>query len=513
MKRLIAGVALAVWPGLVCAQALVIGVSSEATSIDPHFADLGPNQATRQHIFDSLVHAGSNTEIEPGLAVSWARTADPLVWEFKLRQGVKFHDGTPFTAKDIAFSIARAPKVPNAPSTLSRRVADIASVEVIDDFTLRIHTKALAPTLLANMAYLGIVSAKIGLDAAPEDFNNGKIAQGTGPYRFVEFQRGDRIEVAANADYWGAKPRWQKVAFKPLTNARSRTAALLAGDVDVIADVPLVDVPRVKADSRFLVTDIASNRVMFWTLDVLRDQAEYVKALDGSPIPNPLKDLRVRQAMALVIDRHGIVERVMEGMAIPANQIVPEGFVGYVPDLVPPKSDIERARSLMAAAGYANGFALAIHTTNDRYVNDARAAQAVAQMLARIGIKVEVVSLPVALYYGRARKKEFTMAQIGWGNLTGDSAQVLHETLNSQSINNYGGWSNQEFDRLLARSGLEPDLAKREDLLRQATRLALSDVAIIPTHWQVNIWASKKAMRYVPRVDELTFAMNVVPNP
>jgi peptide/nickel transport system substrate-binding protein len=511
MKRWIAGIAIALWPGVACAQALIIGVSSEATSIDPHFADLGPNLAVGKHIFDSLVQVGSNNEIQPGLAVSWARTNDPLVWEFKLRRGVKFHDGTPFTARDIAFSIERAPRVPNAPSTLSRRVTDVASVEVVDDFALKIHTKTLAPTLLSNIAYLGIVSSKIGLNALSEDFNSGKIAYGTGPYRFVEFKRGDRIELAINGDYRGEKPRWQKVILKPLTNARSRTAALLAGDVDMIADVPLVDVPRFKADNRFLVTDIASSRIIFWTLDVLRDQAQHATALDGSPIQNPLKDLRVRQAMSLVTDRHGIVDQVMEGLAIPANQIVPQGFVGYAQDLVPPKVDIERARSLMATAGYANGFALAIHTTNDRYVNDAKSAQAIAQMLGRIGIKVEVVSLPVAVYYGRARKKDFTMAQIGWGNLA-DSAQVLHEALNSQSINNYGGWSNPEFDRLLGRAGLEPDLAAREELLRQATRLAINDVAIIPTHWQINIWASKKEIRYVPRVDEMTYAMNAVPN-
>src|SRR5262249_11270405 len=158
----------------------------------------------------------------------------------------------------------------------------------------------------------------------------------------------------------------------------------------------------IRDDKRFTVTEIVSNRIIFWALDVFRDQALHITAIDGSPIPNPLKDLRVRQAMSLAIDRQAIVDRVMEGLGVPANQIVPEGFSGYARDLTLPKPDVERARRLMAEAGLANGFQMTIHTTNDRYINDAKCAQAVAQMLARIGIKVNVAAVPVAVYYGPA---------------------------------------------------------------------------------------------------------------
>jgi peptide/nickel transport system substrate-binding protein len=177
---------------------------------------------------------------------------------------------------------------------------------------------------------------------------------------------------------------------------------------------------------------------------------------------------------------------------------------------MPPTVDVAKAKMLMAEAGSAKGFQLTIHTTNDRYVNDAKTAQTVAQMLGRIGIKVTVAALPVAAYYGSARNKEFTMPQIGWGNLTGDAEQVLREALSTGSVNNYGRWSNPEFDRLLSLARGEIDLAKRETLLRDATRLAMRDVALIPTHWQINVWASRKGLRYIPRTDELTFAMNVV---
>jgi len=498
-------------PATAVAQQLVIGMSTEATSIDPHFSDLGPNQAVRQHIFDSIVHIGSKNEVLPGLAVEWGRRGDPLIWEFKLRRGVKFHDGTPFTAHDVEFSIARAPHVPGAPATVSRRISDVASVQIIDDFTIQIRTKTPTPILPNNIAYLAIVSRKVGLDARPEDFNNGKHTYGTGPYKFVKHTPGDRTELVANPDYWGVQPHWKSVTIRPMTNAAARTAALLAGDVDTINDVPPTDISRLKSDPRFLVTQSVSNRIMFWTIDVFRDQALHVTALDGSPMPNPLKDLRVRKAMNLAIDRQAIVERIMEGLAVSANQIVPAGFTGHAPDLVPPKPDLDLARRLMAEAGHQKGYQITIHSTNNRYVNDAKTAQAVAQMLSRIGIKVNVAALPVALYFNSARKHEFTFPQIGWGNLTGDAAQVLHEALNSVSINNYGRWANAEFDRLMDLAAAELDQAKREEHLRQATRVAIADVAIIPTHWQVNVWASKKGLRYEPRIDEMTFAMMVKP--
>jgi peptide/nickel transport system substrate-binding protein len=510
MRRLIVALLAALSASSALAQELTIGTATDITSVDPHFSDLAPNQALRQHIFDSLVHVGPNNERMPGLAVEWGRKDDPLVWEFKLRRGVRFHDGTPFTARDAAFSIERAPVVPSAPATVSRRVAEVAAVEVVDDHTLRIRTKTPTPILPNNLAYLAIVSARIGLGAMPGDFNTGRHAIGTGPYRFVEFVSGSRVVLAPNPDHWGEKPAWSRVTVRPIPNAAARTAALLAGDVDVIGDVPPIDVPRLRRDPRFVVSDIVSNRIMFWTLDVFRDQALHITANDGGVIPNPLRDKRVREAIMLAIDRQVIVDRVMEGLAVPANQIVPAGFGGHAPDLVVPRPDIERARRLMAEAGHAAGFQMTIHTTNDRYVNDAKCAQAVAQMLARIGIKATVTGLPVAVYFGGARKNEFTMPQIGWGNLTGDAGQVLRDALKSGFINNYGRWFNPAFDRLIDAAEAELDLARREEFLRQATRLAIEEVAIIPTHWQVNVWAARKGLRYIPRIDEMTFAMQVV---
>jgi peptide/nickel transport system substrate-binding protein len=235
----------------------------------------------------------------------------------------------------------------------------------------------------------------------------------------------------------------------------------------------------------------------------------HVTGKDGREIKNPLRDLRVRQAMDLVIDRQAIVERVMEGIAVPAYQTVPEGFGGYNPKLTIPKPDIAAARKLMAEAGHADGFKMTIHSTNDRYVNDAKLAQAVAQMLARLGIEVSVAGLPVAVYFGPAREQQFTMNQVGWGNVTGESSVVLISALNSKSRDNYGRWNNPKFDGLLAAASQELDTAKREAMLREAIEIAMADVALLPTHFQVNVWAARKGLRVAPRTDELTLAMSV----
>lgn len=491
------------------AQDLTIGLASEATSIDPHFADLAANNEVRAHIFDALVERGPRQELVPGLAESWGPTADPTVWEFKLRRGVKFHDGAAFTAADVKFSLDRAPAVPQAPSTFARLLREVAETIVVDEHTVRIRTKAPYALLPNNLTSIAIVSRRIGMEATPASFNTGPSTIGTGPYRFVEFVPGDRITLAANADYWGPRPQWNKVVLRKMTNSASRVAALLTGEIDVIAAVPTVAIERLEKEGKVSLTKGVSNRIIFWAVDLSREVTPHITGKDGREIKNPLRDLRVRQAMDLVIDRQAIVERVMEGIAVAAYQTAPEGFGGYNPKLTIPKADIAAARKLMAEAGYPDGFKMTIHTTNDRYVNDTKLAQTVAQMLARIGIEVSVTGLPVAVYFGPAREQAFTMNLVGWGNITGESSVVLVSALNSKSRDNYGRWNNPTFDGLLAAASQELDTPKREAMLRQAIEIAMADVAILPTHFQVNVWAARKGLRVAPRTDELTLAMSV----
>ena len=329
---------------------------------------------------------------------------------------------------------------------------------------------------------------------------------GTGPYRFVEFVAGDHVTYVANEDYWGGKPKWDKVTVRWIKSGPARVAALLSGDVDAIASVPTTDVDKLDADPDVNVFCDQSTRVMYWSLDVHRAQAEHVTAKDGGAIPNPLADRRVRQAFDMALDRNVIVDEVMGGLAVPANQIAGEGFGGHNPDIPMPDHDLDRARALLAEAGYPDGFKLTIHSTNDRYVNDARLAQAVAQLLSRIGVDVTVETMPVAVYYGKARKHEFTMAQIGWASATGESSAILNPALAKGVRNNYGRWENERFNELIQGALSTVDLAEYERKLKEATAVAMEDLPIIPTHFQVACWATRKGLAYVPRADESTLA-------
>lgn len=489
---------------------VVIAVATEPTSLDPLYQALGSNHELAKHAFSSLVEPGPKYELEPGLAESWGPTDDPLVWEFKLRKGVTFHNGEPFTAHDVAFTYERAPNVPNAPSTYKRRTAKVAESVVVDDHTVHVRTKTPYPLLPNSLASVPVVSRSVGMDAEPTEFNDGSKLHGTGPYKFVEFVAGDHVTYVANEDYWGGKPRWDKVTIRWIKSGPARVAALLSGDVDAIASVPTTDVDKLDADPDINVFCDQSTRVMYWSLDVSREQAEHITAMDGSPIPNPLADLRVRRAFDMALDRNVIVDEVMGGLAVPANQIAGEGFGGHNPDLPMPDHDLERARALLAEAGYPDGFKLTIHSTNDRYVNDARLAQAVAQLLSRIGVDVTVETMPVAVYYGKARKHEFTMAQIGWSSATGESSAILGPALSKGVRNNYGRWENEKFNELIQGALSTVDLAEYERKLKEATAVAMRDLPIIPTHFQVACWATRKGLAYVARADESTLAESLV---
>lgn len=488
------------------AEEVVIAVATEPTSLDPLFQALGSNHELAKHAFNSLVEPGPMYELLPGLAESWGPTDDPLVWEFKLRKGVKFHNGEPFTARDVAFTYERAPNVPNAPSTYKRRTAKVEGAVAVDDHTLHVRTRTPYPLLPNSLASVPVVSRTVGMDAEPTEFNDGSKLYGTGPYKFVEFVAGDHVTYVANEDYWGGRPKWDKVTIRWIKSGPARVAALLSGDVDAIASVPTTDVDKLDADPDVNVFCDQSTRVIYWSLDVHREQAEHVTAKDGSPISNPLADRRVRQAFDMALDRNVIVDEVMGGLAVPANQIAGEGFGGHNPDIPMPDHDVERARALLAEAGYPDGFRLTIHATNDRYVNDARLAQAVAQLLSRIGVDVTVETMPVAVYYGKARKHEFTMAQIGWASATGESSAILSPALAKGVRNNYGRWENERFNELIQGALSTVDLAEYESRLKEATAVAMEDLPIIPTHFQVACWATRKGLAYVPRADESTLA-------
>ncbi|MGH8704461.1 MAG: ABC transporter substrate-binding protein, partial [Burkholderiales bacterium] len=315
------------------AQAIRMGVASEPTSMDPHFHNLSPNNSMLSHVFESLVEQDEKQRLVPGLAESW-KAIDATTWEFKLRKGVRFHDGTPFTADDIAFTFERAPNVEGSPSSFGIYTRGKTLVKV-DDHTVHIKTAAPYPLMPNDVSQIFIVSRKHGAGAKTPDYNAGKAAIGTGPFRFAEYAPGHRIVVQRNKLYWGQLPHWEKVTFRPIKSDPSRVAALLAGDVDIIDEVPSTDMERLKKEPRVTIAQTVSNRVIYLHLDHFRDDSPFVRAKDGGAIKNPLRDRRVRLAISKAIDRDTIVSRVMEGVAIKAGQLLPEGFFGVSPKLKP----------------------------------------------------------------------------------------------------------------------------------------------------------------------------------
>jgi peptide/nickel transport system substrate-binding protein len=373
-----------------------------------------------------------------------------------------------------------------------------------------------------DISNIFIISKKHGEGALTADYNSGKAAIGTGRYRFTEYVPGDRIVMERNEDYWGDKPEWQKVTFKPIKSGPSRVAALLAGDVDLIDQTPTVDIERLKTEDNITLSQGISNRVIYLHLDHDRDDSPFVKAKDGGPIQNPLKDQRVRLAISKAINRDAIVERVMEGIAIKAGQLLPEGFFGVSPNLKPVDYDPEGAKQLLADAGLADGFKLTIHGPNDRYINDAKICEAIGQMLTRIGIDTEVVTMPRSVFFTDASRggpdgtPKFSFILVGWGSGTGEASSPLRSLLHTYDkergygASNRGRYSNAEADQLIEQALGTVDDAKRAELLAQATEIAINDVGIIPLHYQVNTWSSRKGIKYTPRTDEKTTAYNAV---
>ena len=487
---------------------LRIGLAADVTSMDPHFLNIAPNINIASHVFDALTHVDQDARLIPGLAVSW-RAVDATTWEFRLRRGVRFHDGAELTAEDVVFSIERTFQVPNGQfRTFTQR---IVGKQILDAHTLRLKTATPYAMVPYDLNSVFIVSRKAAARSGPEDFDSGKAMIGTGPFRFARFARGDRVELARNDDYWGAKPAWEKVTFRIVPTDPARLAGLLSGELDAIEQVPPADLPRIRRDARLQTAQKVSWRTIFFYLDQHRDRAPGLADKAGRPLArNPFRDLRVRRALSKAINRPVIAERLMDGAALPASNLVSPPVFGHAPDLKPEPYDPEGAKRLLAEAGYPDGFAMTLSATNNRYVNDEQIAQAVAQMLARVGIRARVEALPLNAYLPKGRKGDFAFAMFGWGSFSGDLAlRALVATADPDKgfgAFNWSGYSNPRVDALLESAFASVDEKRREAFARDAMRLAMRDYAVIPLHHQVTTWAMRKALAYAPRTDEFTFA-------
>jgi peptide/nickel transport system substrate-binding protein len=504
MKKLITALVAAVAATMsfaASADDLRIATALESSSMDPHFWNYGPNmEVSARGIFDLLLERDSKANPIPNLAESY-KPLDDLTWEFKLRKGVKWHDGSPFTADDVLFTFKRIKAgVPGSPGGFAGYIADKNPIK-IDDHTIHIKTPVPHPLMGRDLANIAIVSKKHGDGAKTEDYNTGKAAIGTGPYKFVEWVRADRIVLEANPDFWGGKPEWDRVIHKSIKSDPSRVAALLNGDVDLINRVPVQDIEHLEKDPDVVVHKTASNRIMPLFVDMGRDLSPWVRDASGKPIwPNPLRDWRVRKALSKAIDRKAMVERVMAGAAKAASQIVDEAIIGHNPNLKIEPYDPEGAKRLLAEAGYADKLHITIHSANDRGENSMNVIEAVAQMWTRIGVKTGVMGVPQSAFIPKAKTgREFSMILFGWTG-TGEPSSSLRLALHTRT-EKYGNWNvmryaNDRADAVVEKALVTVDAAKREELLQEASAIVINDLAWIPLYWQVNTWATRKGIRY-----------------
>lgn len=500
--------------GPAVAQSLTAAMAAPITSVDPHFYNAAPNNGLALHIFERLVERSAEAQLLPGLAVSWTPIGETK-WEFKLRPGATWHDGEKVTPDDVVFTVGRVPNVPNSPGGYGGMVRAVKQIEVIDATTFHIHTATPAPNLPIDLANIAIISRKHGATGTTEDYNAGRAAIGSGPYKLARYVNGDRTELARNPAWQGTMPEWEKVTFRFIPNPGARVAALLAGDVDLIDVPPAADLPRLKADPKLSVVSIQGLRTIYISPTRGENVGNFVTDNAGQKLArNPFDDVRVRRALSIAINRAAIADRVMQGTADATGQWLPPGAFSHAPGVKVPPFAPDEARKLLAEAGFPQGFKLTLHTPNDRYPNDSQTAQAVAQMWTRVGVQTTIEAMPWASFVSRRAKGEFSIALGGWGSNTGEAGYLLiniigtRDKAKGRGASNNAHYSNPELDTLTERALSTFDVAGRERLLIEAVELAASDVAIIPLHQLTNFWASKKTIAYAPRMDERTVAMS-----
>jgi len=489
---------------------LKLGLAADITSLDPHYVNAAPNIGLAHHIFETLVDVDANGQLYPRLATSWT-AVDDTTWEFTLRKGVKFHDGSDFTAEDVVFSLDRPATLINSPGPFTSYTKQITSKQIVDPYTIRLKTATAYGALPLDLSSIYILSKKNAQKVTTEELNAGNSVIGTGPFKLVRFQSGNRVELTRNEHYWGTKPEWQQVELRILPNAAARLNALLAHDVDAIEGVPPADLQKLKQNDQYQVLQRTSWRTLFWTLDQYRDSSPEITDKAGKPLAkNPLKDVRVREAISKAINRQAITERVLEGVGTPASNINAPGVLGYNKSLTVEGYDPVGAKKLLAEAGYPDGFALTIHGPNNRYINDQQIVETTAQLLAKIGIQAKVDTQPLTVYLPKAKANEYSIALLGWGSLATDfTLRTLVGTPDPQTgwgSWNWGRYSNPQVDTLVKQALAAVDQTRRDALAQQAAATALKDYAVIPSHHQYATWAVRKGLNYQGRLDEFSFA-------
>jgi peptide/nickel transport system substrate-binding protein len=512
--RVLAAVALVVLLASVCAEAKTLRWANrgDLQTTDPHSQNEGLTNNVNSLIYEFLVDRDKTLGLVPKLAASWQKVND-TTWRFRLRPGVTFHDGTPFTADDVVFSFERA----RADTSQLRAYANAAGApRKVDDLTVEFTTNGPNPVELEHIALINILSkawceknhaTKPQNYAGKEDLITAHQANGTGPYMLKSREPDVKTVLVRNPNWWGTKASLfegnvDEIQFTPISSDATRLAALISGEVDIINDPPPQDVPRLKQTPNIKVIEGTENRVVFIGMDQQHDELAYA-SVKGK---NPFKDRRVRQALYQAIDIDAIQKTVMRGLAKPTGALLPNPGQS-TPELEKRwPHDKAAARKLLAEAGYPNGFEVTLDCPNNRYVNDEKICQALAAMWSQIGIATRVNAMPRATYFPKLEKLDTSLYMLGWGGATTDAIFVLQPVLSTWSGKgdgdyNYGRYTNAKLDELTTRIKTEMNPDARLKLIHDALAAHAADVNHVPLHRQVIPWASRANVSAVHRAD------------
>lgn len=481
---------------------LIVGLASDALTLDPQMQEETITNTITRHFYDGLLNYDADHKPVPALAESWELADDQVTWTFHLRQGVKFSDGSPFTADDVAFSIERTRDKIN-----KNLVATIKEVVAVDDHTVKIITNAPDSILLDSLARNKVLSkayvTRVG------DAQTDQVPLGTGPYKLVEWIREDHITMVPNEYHWGPKPSITDVTFRPITNAATRTAALLTGEVDIIGDVPVQDFDRVSKTEGIETAVRPGDFLIFLHVDGDR---EVTPAID---LPkNPMTDIRVRQAISLAIDRELITRVALNGNGYPTGQMVAEGKRGHLAGRPISEYNPGKAQALLKEAGYEKGFKVKLDAPNGRYVNDAQVAQALASQLSKVGIEIDLNLLPKSVFFDYVRPGDkSSLVMTGWSEEVdaGTMGNVLFYTREKgpKGGSNRGHYTNDEYDRLLDEADATADVALRATLVDKAAQLILDDIGLVPLYFERDLYGKKKNVKFTPRSDKYILAADM----
>ncbi|MBR9650480.1 ABC transporter substrate-binding protein [Thalassovita aquimarina] len=504
--RMAAAVALVgAFAGVANAETTVkVAYDADPVSLDPHEQLSGGTLQLSHMVFDPLVRWTQDLQFEPRLAESWEQI-DSTTTRFHLRDGVKFHSGNELTAADVEWTFDRLKESPDFKGIFS----PFSDLKVIDEDTFDLITSEPYPLVLHTATYIFPMDSAFYTGTTEDGKDKSELVKhgdsfasrnvsGTGPFVVSEREQGVKMVFDRFDGYWdkASKGNVDKIVLTPIKEDPTRVAALLSGDVDFIAPVPPTDLKRIEDAEGVNLITMPGTRIITFQMNQERVEA--------------FKDKRVRQAIDYAVNNAGIVDRIMRGFGTVAAQASPAGYLGHDPALTP-RYDLEKAKALMAEAGYADGFSITMMAPNNRYVNDDKIAQAVASMLSKINIKVDLQAMPKAQYWPKFDERAADMMMIGWHSDTEDSAnfhQFLSACPSKETGNgqyNSGNYCSTEADALMAASNSETDPAKRAEMLKQLEGILYNEAAFIPLHWQNLAWGAREGVHADAIVNALNF--------